>query len=250
MKNNGIRKQSNLFVGLSSFLCLVMIVSVFVSDLRFKPTYSATDTCDTDECLTVRYGYGPTAPAGTKCYGCSIKCTGDDCNGIQNITVFVYETSASAAKSALKATGDCEEVNDSYCQSECDEACYECQKNGNSVYTYAVGTPNAESLTGGTNCSKVSVDKCSNTSAETPKTTNCYVCKKNGVNNYLYATSQGNAEQASGGTNCQVTSASDCQGSPSVNPPTGTPYIVIAWVVGALAICYSIWYFIKLRAIK
>ena len=242
--NNNIKKQSNLFVALSSFLCLVMVISVFASDLRFKPTYSATDSCDNDECLNIWCPYGSTPCAGTQCFECP---KGD-------IIVYIYDKNAEDAKKNMKATGNCSATSNTYCQEACIEVCYECDKGNGKAYVFAIGAPNAESLSGGTNCVQTTSDKC--TAPAAPIVTNCYECNKNGVKNYLYSTSASKAEQLSGGTNCVVTSNSNCETTPTiddppaVNPPTGTTFIVVAWIIGVFAIGYAIWYFVKLRKIK
>ena len=288
MKNNNIKKQSNLFVMLSSLLCVFMIASVFTSNFRFKPTYSADDDdCDTDECLTIKCPYGPTPCTGTKCY----KCMKD------GSPLYIYDKSAADAKKDLKADGECtsDGIDNSNCNDPCVEVCWMCNDNGTPRYAFAYGVPNARQKLGGlpesTHCEQTSNDNCN--SPTTPAVKNCYRCNVNGssahvmtttassaakytggtdckivadsycatqrkcyrctVNGspkYGYATSDSEAASSLGGTNCGAVADSYCQTNPSVNPPTGTTAIVIAWIVGVVAIGYSVWYFIKLNAMK
>lgn len=245
MKDNNLKKQTNLFIAISSCLGIFMVAAFLGSSLGVKPTYSAPD-CEDGQCLNITYEYGSTVPEGTKCYGCKTKCTGDDC-GTENMTVYVYETSASAAKSAMRATGTCEVAADEHCLNVCEEGCYECDVNGGKAYAYAVGHLNAESLTSGSNCKITSIEKCSNPSK--PVTTNCYECNKNGIKNYLYSTSSEQASQISGGTGCLVTTANHCETVINENPTTGTTAIIIAWIVGILALSYSVWYFLRTKSL-
>ena len=131
MKDNDLKKQSNLFVVLSSFLCLVMVVSVFASDFRVKPSY-ALDT------------------ENASCYKCA---SGD-------VILYTYSTTPEEAKIATNSDGTCVTAARKKCDDE---------------------------HKGTTHVSK-----------STP----------------------------------------------------GTTGIVIAWIVGIVAIGYSIWYFIKLRTHK
>lgn len=243
MKNSSIKKQSNLFVMLSSFLCVFMIASVFTSNFRFKPTYSATDDCETDECLNIWCPYGPNPCENTKCYACPKS----------GVTLYIYDKSAADAKSNLRASGDCQEApNNSYCNNACVEVCYRCNVSGENKYVFAEGVPNAISKLGApasTECTQVQNEQCNQPS--TPVVTNCYRCDVNGTNKHVMTTSAGKAEQLTQGTNCSVVADSYCDTpTPPSNPPTGTTAIIIAWIIGAVAIGYSIWYFIRLKTIR
>ena len=76
----------------------------------------------------------------------------------------------------------------------------------------------------------------------------CYGCDVDGSKMYVYATSEGNAANNTGGKNCAAVADRYC--NVPVNPKTGTIAIIIAWVVGVIAIGYSFWYFMKMNSFK
>lgn len=227
MKNNSLKKQANIFITISSCLGIFMVAALFGSNFAVKPTYSLDPT---------------NVPDGMSCY----KCTSGSLN------LYIYATSVDEAQQASGNTGTCSATSEGNCSNECKTCCFECTKNGQKVYTYTSGAENAQKETGGSDCIRTTIDKCA-TQSSTTVTTNCYECDQNGVKKYLYATSGAKAAEASGGTNCAITSVNNCVATPSTvsnNPTTGTTGIIIAWVVGAFAIAYSIWYFTKINAIK
>ena len=126
------------------------------------------------------------------------------------------------------------------------KSCYKCMSGTIPKYVYAYSDSEAATATGGTGCTKTDDSKC------TQSKECCYECTKNGSKVYNYNENPDAAASKTGGSNC-VCASSNSYCNPSdvpVNPPTGTVAVIIAWVVGLLAVGYAAWYFIKLQSIK
>ncbi len=131
MGNNDLRKQSNIFIALSSFIGVFMLVAVFATNSALKPTYSADPIISCYEC----------SASGTKKYA--------------------FATSDKAAGNSTSGSG-CTIVADSNCAtSEVGTTqCYGCQTTAGTKYTFATGYAKAQTLTSGSNCAIVIDTEC------------------------------------------------------------------------------------------
>ncbi len=126
-------------------------------------------------------------------------------------------------------------------------SCYACTLGEGTEYTYATTKAIAASNTGGTNCEATVEANCLNP----PES--CYACEVNGETKYTNTTTKAKAEQNTEGTNCTIKDKKYCEPvkeEVKENPKTGTAAIIIAWIVGVLALGYAIFYVFKTNKVK
>ena len=160
-----------------------------------------------------------------------------------NATVFKWSTNGNADSNCSGGY-----TKTTKTQSECkyvapENACYQCTANA-TVFKWSTNG-NADS-----NCSG-GYTKTTKTQSEckyVAPTNQCYACVSNGTTKYIEATNASTAATNTGGTNCQVTDSKYCKPIP-VNPKTGTAAIIVAWVVGLIALGYSVFYAIKVSRV-
>ena len=134
---------------------------------------------------------------------------------------------------------------------ECDDIDITYVDEDGTPYTPITPTPTP---TPTTTKSGATTTKSGATTTKAPGTV-CYQCTvSSSVTKYVYASSASSAASACGTSsgNCQKVADSYCESAdaPTVNPKTGTTGVIIAWLIGISAICYSLRYFKRIGSVK
>ena len=137
--------------------------------------------------------------------------------------------------------------------------CWSCIRNFTKIYARANLESVARSITGGDSCTIVGIEENDPLCLPPTETTtnHCWSCTVSGKAKYAIAATSSAAASKTGGSSCTIVSTAACDTTPTPtptnvteNPKTGTFAIIIAWLVGLIAIVYAGWYFKKSSKIK
>lgn len=126
-----------------------------------------------------------------------------------------------------------------------------CTTNGGNNTTTCVSNANHNCSNGYSGCNKPDGNGCYSYTCNTITNT---TCTTNGGNNQ--ATCKTNAQKCSNGySGCNTPDSNGCysytcNGNIENNPKTGMTAIMLAWIIGIMAVGYSIWYFVRLSKVK